>query len=134
MEFLESIGQNIISIASVFGAFMVLAKFEFKYNPLRWLVNKFTDITNSFIEIKEQMQTNETKQDERFENQDKRFDKIDERLENHDIAILRLTICNKDIPITERIKAGDSYLKKGGNGEVSVIYNKLLKTYGEKIG
>lgn len=34
------------------------------------------------------------------------------------MSLLRLTIMSKEMPIGERIVAGDKYLKNGGNGEV----------------
>lgn len=38
-------------------------------------------------------------------------------LENH-LGILRLTVMSKEMPLGERIVAGDKYIKEGGNGEV----------------
>lgn len=34
------------------------------------------------------------------------------------MSLLRLTIMSREMPIGERIVAGDKYLKNGGNGEV----------------
>lgn len=43
------------------------------------------------------------------------------------LAILRLTIVSQEMPITERIKAGDEYIKAGGNGAVQRLYEQLLE-------
>ena len=56
-------------------------------------------------------------------------DKVD-RLVEHDedqyLSILRLTIMSEEMPITERIIAGDKYVRKGGNGDVKKYYEKML--------
>ena len=45
------------------------------------------------------------------------------------LAILRLTVMSNDMPISERIVAGDKYVKKGGNGDVKHYYEQLLKEH-----
>ncbi len=45
------------------------------------------------------------------------------------IAILRLTIMSRDMPISERIIAGRKYIKLGGNGDVKEYYEQLLKEH-----
>lgn len=56
-------------------------------------------------------------------------EKVDE-LGEHDrdqyLSILRLTIMSEEMPISERIIAGDKYVKKGGNGDVKKYYEKML--------
>ena len=55
--------------------------------------------------------------------------KVDQLVE-HDkdqyLSILRLTIMSEEMPIQERIIAGDKYVRKGGNGEVKKYYEKML--------
>ncbi len=52
------------------------------------------------------------------------------QLRRHDkeqyLAILRLTIVSQEMPLTERIKAGDRYIEEGGNGAVRQLYEQLL--------
>ena len=45
------------------------------------------------------------------------------------IAILRLTIMSRDMPISERIIAGQKYIELGGNGDVKKYYEQLLKEH-----
>lgn len=45
------------------------------------------------------------------------------------LSILRLTIMSEEMPISERIIAGDKYVKKGGNGDVKKYYQKLLEEH-----
>ena len=55
--------------------------------------------------------------------------KVDTLIENDRdqyLAILRLTVFEENLPVSERIIAGDKYLKKGGNGDTKKYYQKLL--------
>lgn len=46
-------------------------------------------------------------------------------LENY-LSIKRLTIMSHEMPLSERIAAGEKYIKYGGNGEVKHKYEELL--------
>lgn len=43
------------------------------------------------------------------------------------LAILRLTIMNSEMPISERVIAGQKYIKDGGNGDVAAYYREYLE-------
>ena len=62
-------------------------------------------------------------------NLEAKVDKLVEHDEDQYLSILRLTIMSEDMPISERIIAGDKYVKKGGNGEVKQYYQKLLEEH-----
>ena len=57
---------------------------------------------------------------------EEKVDKLVEHDEDQYLSILRLTIMSGDMPVSERIIAGDKYVKKGGNGEVKKYYQKML--------
>ncbi len=67
-----------------------------------------------------------------FRKKEKR-DETNERhiLENY-LDIKRLVITSPYMPLRERIKAGDEYIKRGGNGEVKLLYNAILEQLDEK--
>ena len=46
-------------------------------------------------------------------------------LENY-LSIKRLTIMSHEMPLSERIAAGEKYIRYGGNGEVKHKYEELL--------
>ena len=46
-------------------------------------------------------------------------------LDNY-LSIKRLTIMSHEMPLSERISAGEKYIKAGGNGEVRHKYEELL--------
>ena len=62
----------------------------------------------------------------------KLVEKVD-RLVAHDreqyLSFLRLTIMSEEIPISERIIAGDKYIKEGGNGDVKKYYQQMIKNH-----
>lgn len=55
-----------------------------------------------------------------------KVDKLVEHDEDQYLSILRLTIMSEDMPISERIIAGDKYVKKGGNGDVKSYYQQMI--------
>lgn len=60
---------------------------------------------------------------------EKKFDKIAEHDKEQYLAILRLTITADHVPVSERIIAGDKYIKLGGNGDVKAYYEQFLKDH-----
>lgn len=57
------------------------------------------------------------------------LDKVNTLVEHDEdqyLSILRLTIVEENMPISERIIAGDKYIKKGGNGDVKKYYQQML--------
>jgi hypothetical protein len=60
---------------------------------------------------------------------EEKVDKLVEHDEDQYLSILRLTIMSENMPISERIIAGDKYVKKGGNGDVKKYYQKMLKEH-----
>lgn len=45
------------------------------------------------------------------------------------LDIKRLIITSPYMPLNERIKAGDEYIKANGNGGVKLLYQELLEQY-----
>lgn len=57
------------------------------------------------------------------------FDKIKEHTEENYFNNLRLVIMSNEMPIEERLRAGEKYIKAGGNGQVKAFYTKLQNDY-----
>ena len=51
----------------------------------------------------------------------------DRHIKENYLDIKRLVITSPYMPIEERIAAGDTYIKSGGNGAVKKLYNTLLE-------
>ncbi len=58
-------------------------------------------------------------------------EKWHEEKDRHDqenyLNILRLVIMSEEMPLEERIAAGDKYIKLGGNGAVKHKYQELIE-------
>ena len=52
-------------------------------------------------------------------------EQTEHNLDNY-LSIKRLTIMSHEMPLSERISAGEKYIKYGGNGEVKHKYEELL--------
>lgn len=64
-----------------------------------------------------------------FTNLDKRLDEIEKHTRENWLQCLKLTIVNDDIPIEERLRAGEDYVAGDGNGEIKAHYKLLQKEY-----
>ena len=58
---------------------------------------------------------------------DKKLGKMQEHQDEQYLAILRLTIMSEEMPMAERLIAGEKYKKMGGNGEVKKFLHQLEK-------
>lgn len=54
-----------------------------------------------------------------------KVDKIAEHTAANYLSILRITVMDDAMPMSERILAGQAYIEAGGNGEVKHYYNQL---------
>ena len=64
-----------------------------------------------------------------FKGLESKVDKLVENDKDQYLSILRLTIFEENLPLSERIIAGDKYLKKGGNGDTKKYYENMLKEH-----
>ncbi len=58
---------------------------------------------------------------------EKWIDETNEHSLDNYLSIKRLTIMSHEMPLSERIAAGEKYIKYGGNGEVKHKYDELLE-------
>ena len=64
-----------------------------------------------------------------FSTLEKKYEEINLTLKQNNMYILKLTVMNTDIPLVDRIKAGEQYLDNGGNGLIKQKYEELLGEY-----
>lgn len=60
---------------------------------------------------------------------DKKLSTIEDHTLDNYLDIKRLTFLNKDMPISERLAAGEKYVKAGGNGEIKLQYQVLREKH-----
>lgn len=63
--------------------------------------------------------------EQRIENIERKVDKLTEHNELQYLSLLRLTVMDSDMPMSERLIAGKDYLSRGGNGDVKKFYEDL---------
>ena len=66
-------------------------------------------------------------QAEKLDQQMARMDKLDAHNDLQYLSLLRLTVIDSDMPMSERLIAGKEYLSRGGNGDVKKFYEDLEK-------
>lgn len=54
---------------------------------------------------------------------------IKEDSKEQSLSILRLTVMNNEMPISERLIAGKKYIDRHGNGDVKHYYKQLVKEH-----
>lgn len=59
----------------------------------------------------------------------KMFNDMKEHTTENYLNNLRLVIMSPDMPIGERLRAGEKYISAHGNGEVKAFYKKLQNEY-----
>jgi hypothetical protein len=59
-------------------------------------------------------------------------EKQDKRLDNLEMQQLKQIICDRRLPVGDRLNAGDEYIGRGGNGEIKVIYESLKEVAKKK--
>ena len=58
---------------------------------------------------------------------------IKEELRHNSLNTMKNTICNENIPITERLIVGKEYIEKGGNGAVKIYIHKLEEEFEKQL-
>jgi hypothetical protein len=122
-----SLLTKIITIGAAASALLVLINIAKK--SIKSVIKWFNGFSIALKNIDKKIDD----QDIKFENIETKIDHINEQLKDHNKKILRLTICSKEIPMSERIKAGDEYVAIPANGEVKLRYEKLKEKYGDII-
>ena len=64
-----------------------------------------------------------------FRNLEKKYDELNYNLKNNTLFILKIAVLDEQLPLTDRLKAGELYMNLGGNGAVKKKYQELLKEY-----
>ena len=64
---------------------------------------------------------------------EKKHEQIEEMLKTNTIHILKLAVLNPNLPLVDRIHAGEQYIAMGGNGTIKRIYESLLDEYEKEL-
>ena len=106
---------SILSAGGIIGAFALKIGKGVLTKELQPFADKMKEMDKARIE-----QHEETKRE---------IEKIREELNDNSLNTMKNTICNDNIPITERLIVGKKYIDKGGNGAVKIYLHKLEEQF-----
>ena len=98
------------------------------YDALLWLGTLIGAISAIVVAVKKAVKPFKDARSE-IEETSKNVKKLMAHDKEQYLSILRLTLMSPDVPISERIIAGDKYIKAGGNGDCKHYYFDLLKEH-----
>lgn len=58
---------------------------------------------------------------------------LKQELHKNSLNTMKNTICNDNIPLSERISVGKEYIEKGGNGAVKIYFHSLEEQYEKEL-
>ena len=58
---------------------------------------------------------------------------LKQELRKNSLNTMKNTICNDNIPLSERISVGKEYIEKGGNGAVKIYFHSLEEQYEKEL-
>lgn len=93
-----------------------------------------TAVVNAIVSAVQKKRGKATSQDEHLGEIDKKLDKMQTHQNEQYLAILRLTIMSEEMPMAERLIAGEKYKKMGGNGDVKKFLHQLEAQCGHSNG
>ena len=84
-----------------------------------------TTVIQAIVGAAQKKKTQADSQGDHLAEIDKKLGKMQEHQDEQYLAILRLTIMSEEMPMGERLIAGQKYVKLGGNGDVKKFLHQL---------
>lgn len=84
-----------------------------------------TAVVNAVVNAIQKKRGKATTQETHLAEIDKKLDQMQEHQSEQYLSILRLTIMSEEMPMSERLIAGQKYVKLGGNGDVKKFLHQL---------
>lgn len=66
-------------------------------------------------------------------NFEKKHEEIQNILRMNTIHVLKIAVLDPNLPMVDRIHAGEQYIAMGGNGTIKRVYEHLLDEYEEEL-
>ena len=85
-------------------------------------------IVNAVIAAVQRHQTKKSGTEQRIERIEDKVDKLTVHNDLQYMSLLRLTVMDSDMPMSERLIAGKEYISKNGNGDVKEFYKELERS------
>ena len=68
-----------------------------------------------------------------FRNMEEKYEEMNKLLRDDTLHILKIAILSEEMPLVDRIHAGEKYLELGGNGMIKKKYESLLTEYEKQM-
>lgn len=91
-----------------------------------------TEAVRAIVAAVQRKRGKTTTQDDHLKEIDKKLTKMKEHQDEQYLAILRLTIMSEEMPMAERLVAGQKYIRLGGNGDVKKFVHQLETQCGRR--
>lgn len=118
---LLDIKDFVISLAAFFMAGATLCGLAIKFGK--------SILANELKPFKEEIKKTNEARLEQHEETKREIAALKEELNRNSLNTMKNTICNNNIPITERLMVGKEYIEKGGNGAVKIYLHKLEEDF-----
>ena len=89
-----------------------------------------TTVIQAIVGAAQKKKTQADSQGDHLTEIDKKLDQMQKHQEEQYLSILRLTIMSEEMPMGERLVAGQKYIKLGGNGDVKKFVHQLEEKCG----
>ena len=91
-------------------------------------VTSVTVIITGFLKVYKFLR----KTEEKYDKIEEKFEMINKTMRTNTIHLLKIAVLDENLPLTDRIHAGEEYIALGGNGFIKKKYEKLLEEYEQK--
>ncbi len=128
--------EILLLLAGIAGAILTICKLV---SPIVKKVKKcisfFTDMRNEITQIKKEQQNCKKDLSELHAKNDyiqQKVEKVEEHTTENYMNELRIIIMSEEMPLGERLQAGEKYVALNGNGEIKQKYKHLMERYAEE--
>lgn len=122
---MEPIKVFLLNFASIITAGGVICGFALK-------VGKFI-LNNQLKPFEDKIEEMDKYRKEQHEETLLKISTLETELHKNSLNTMKNTICNDNIPLSERISVGKDYIDKGGNGAIKIYLHELEKKYEEEL-
>lgn len=130
--------EILLLIAGVAGAIFTIYKtVSLIIRYFKKCIHFFTDMKKEIIQLKEEQQICKKDSGElsaKIDYIQKKVEKVEEHTTENFMNELRIIIMSEEMPLGERLQAGEKYVSMNGNGEIKAKYKILQQEYEERQG
>lgn len=94
----------------------------------------FTEVVKVLVAWLRSKAGKKTSVEQHLEDIDDKISRLDTKSDAQYLSLLRLTVMSDEMPISERLVAGNEYIKRGGNGDVKKFIHELDEDFKRSHG